>query len=61
VYYDDDIEDSALPYSELPDARYAGLVHFDDANTSIQELQLQDGRRGYFVGLITLSYRLKTR
>ncbi len=61
VYYEANISPEGLPKNEWPDHTFAGYVHFDDQKKSIPDLQLQDGRKGFFVGLITVSYRLKTR
>lgn len=61
VYYDADIAPEGLPMNSWPDYTYAGYVHFDDERKSISDLQLQSGRQGYFVGMLTVSYRLKTR
>ncbi len=61
VYYDSDIAPEGLPINSWPDYTYAGYVHFDDEQKSIADLKLQSGRMGYFVGMFTVSYRLKTR
>lgn len=61
VYHEDDISQLGLPATDWPDYRYAGYVHFEDEGQPLSQLSLQKGRFGYFAGLITLSYRLKTR
>jgi hypothetical protein len=61
VYYEDDVSQVGIPGESWPDYRYAGYVHFADEDKTIEQLTFERGKRGYFVGLITLSYRLKTR
>lgn len=61
IYYEDDVSQQSLPGVDWPDYLYAGYVHFSDEDKTIDQLTFERGKRGYFVGLITLSYRLKTR
>lgn len=60
VYFDRQIDQSQLPISNLPDPYYAGSVYFGDENQALSQLSLQSGRKGYFLGLISVSYRIKT-
>lgn len=61
VYFDKNVNLNSLPSTSWPDSYYAGKVFFGKENQSTSQLSLQSGRRGYFLGLVTLSYRLKTR
>lgn len=58
VYYRDPELINSDPYT--PDPQYIGVVTFEKEQAPIQSLVNEKGKRNYFFGFLTLSYRIKS-